>query len=228
MIRAVLFDLDGTLLHSAPDLVAALNWLRERNGLQALPLAELQNSASRGAVGLLKAGMPAADAETLEGWRLEFLARYERFSFAESELFDGVPELLAYLQERGIPWGIVTNKPKYLTVPILSAAGLSESIGCIVCGDTLEQRKPHPAPVLLACERLGVKPADTVFVGDDLRDLEAGMAAGVITCAARYGYGSGDLLKPEHQHLVARGISIESPGDLLHWLQRDREHCALP
>jgi len=228
MIRAVLFDLDGTLLHSAPDLVAALNWLRERNGLQALPLEELQNSASRGAVGLLSAGMPRADAETLETWRLEFLARYEQFSFAESELFEGVADLLGYLEEQGIPWGIVTNKPEHLAVPILSAAGLSGAIGCLVCGDTLEERKPHPAPVLLACERLNVAPADTVFVGDDLRDLEAGIAAGAITCAAMYGYGSGEFLKPEYLDLLKRGFSIEGPTDLLHWLRRDRERCAVP
>lgn len=228
MIQAVLFDLDGTLLHSAPDLVSALNWLRERNGLEALPLARLQSSAARGAVGLLKAGMPPADAETLESWRLEFLSRYEQFSFHESILFDGVPELLAYLDREDIPWGIVTNKPEYLSVPILVAAGIHGSAACLVCGDTIEQRKPHPAPVLLACERLGSPPVDTIFVGDDVFDLQAAIAAGVTPCLATYGYGSAECLKPEHRDLVARGVCIDRPGDLLQWLRRDREHHALP
>lgn len=227
MTGAVLFDLDGTLLHSAPDLVAALNWLRNRNGLKALPLEKLQSSAARGAVGLLRAGMPAADAETLEAWRLEFLERYEQYSFHESILFHGVPELLEYLDHRGIPWGVVTNKPEYLSLPILVAAGLYDQAACLVCGDTIEQRKPHPAPVLLACERLGARPADTLFVGDDLFDLQAAVAAGVTPCLATYGYGSGDCLKPEHRDLVNKGICIESPAELLRWLQRDQEQRAI-
>lgn len=219
MIRAVLFDLDGTLLDSAPDLVASLNHLRVQEGFDPLPLASIQSAASRGALGLLQAGMPPTDAETLEARRLAFLAHYEQFSFVNSSLYAGIPELLAFLRDNRTPWGIVTNKPEYLTVPVLSAAGLDDAVGCCVCGDTIAQRKPHPAPVLLACERLGVSPRETVFVGDDVRDLEAGIAAGVITCGALYGYGSGDFLKAEHALLVSRGFTIDSPADLQHWLR---------
>lgn len=221
MMRAVLFDLDGTLLHSAPDLVAALNWVRESHGLPQLPLEQMQSSAGRGALGLLQAGMPAADEATVERWRLAFLDRYEQFSFHDSTLFDGVAELLAFLERDDRPWGVVTNKPEYLTFPILEAAGLSDSVGCVVCGDTIEERKPHPAPVLLACERLGVAPADTLFVGDDVRDIEAGRAAGVATCAALYGYGSGELLKPEHAHLLNGTIDIKTPTELIDRLQSE-------
>ncbi len=219
MIRAVLFDLDGTLLDSAPDLVAALNWLRARNGLEQLSLAAMRNCAGRGAVGLLEAGMPASDPETVEAWRIEFLSRYEQHSFERSSLFEGVSELLSTLGARGIPWGIVTNKPKYLTLPIIESAGLKQSLGCLVCGDTIEQRKPHPAPVLLGCSQLEVLPEQTLFVGDDVRDLEAGRAARTMVGAAHYGYGSGDLLKPEHAHLLRQAFAISHPRDLAGLLQ---------
>lgn len=219
MIRAVLFDLDGTLLNSAPDLVGALNWLRARHGLPELAVAEMQASASRGSLKLLEAGMPPADAETLRGWRLEFLSRYEQNMFRHSSLYDGVAEVLSYLDENGLSWGIVTDKPEYLALPILSAAGLRDSAGCIVCGDSVPERKPHPAPVIAACEQLRVEVGRTLFVGDDLRDIEAGKAAGVITCAALYGYGVAELRKRENLNLVNSGIAIESPVELIPWLE---------
>jgi phosphoglycolate phosphatase len=213
-IQAVLFDLDGTLLHSAPDLVDALNWVRSQNGLEPLHDTSIQDAASHGALGLLRAGMPDTDAETLEQWRLAFLARYEKHSFDKTQFFEGVAELLEYLRAAGIPWGIVTNKPEYLTFPILNAAGLATAASCVVCGDTLAQRKPHPAPVLLACERLNVRPENTLFVGDDVRDIKAGLAAGTQTCSVLYGYGSADLLLAENVKLLNRGVSIEHPAEL--------------
>ena len=218
MIRAVLFDLDGTLLDSAPDLVAALNWLRMRHGMHALPVAQVQFAASRGAVGLLEAGMPMADPETLEGWRLEFLSRYEQCSWLDSKLYDGVEEVLAFLADTGLSCGLVTNKPEYLTHPILSAAGIGDRLGSVICGDTLEERKPHPAPVLAACEQLNVLPQESLFVGDDLRDIQAGVAAGVHTCAAMYGYGSAEMLTPENLPLIKGSIVIQKPVDLIAFL----------
>ena len=221
MIRAVLFDLDGTLLHSAPDLVAALNQVRTLHCLPEHELEAMQQYASRGAVGLLQAGMPAADPDTLELWRHAFLAHYEKNSARDSALFEGIVELLAFLDSKGVPWGIVTNKPEYLTRPVLAAFGLDRSLGCLVCGDTIDQRKPHPAPVRLACEVLGVSAADTLMVGDDVRDLQAGMAAGVKTCAVLYGYGSNEFSKAENEAFLSGAIMVESPRDLMAWLQNE-------
>ncbi|MDX1555102.1 MAG: HAD-IA family hydrolase [Xanthomonadales bacterium] len=219
MIRAILFDLDGTLLDSAPDLVATLNWLRLKNNLPELPFSEMRNCAGRGAVGLLKAGMPEVNPETLESWRLEFLDRYQQSSLERSGLFEGVRDLLGELDRCHLPWGIVTNKPEYLTIPIVEAFGLSASLGCLVCGDTLEKRKPHPAPLLLACEQLGVEPMNTLYVGDDVRDLQAGHAAHTEVCAALYGYGYEELARPEHFELLQNAIRIQHPNELTGYLE---------
>ena len=209
-IRAMLFDLDGTLLDSAPDLVGSLNEVRRLENLPPLDVAEMSRFASKGAVGLLKAGMPSADDATLESWRLEFLRHYAENSFRDSSLYEGVPELLEFLQASGIPWGIVTNKTETLTLPIIEAANLRHSISCLVCGDTLSKSKPDPAPVSLACSILDVHPEATLFVGDDVRDLEAGRAAGTQTAAVHYGYGSYEL----NDRLVAGSFQVHHPADL--------------
>ena len=189
-IRAMLFDLDGTLLDSAPDLVASLNQVRKSENLPELGVSEMSRYASHGAVGLLKAGMPPTDESRFESWRLRFLHHYAENSFNYSSLYDGVPELLEFLQYCGIPWGVVTNKIEALALPIIEAAQLRDSISCMVCGDTLSKRKPDPAPVRLACEILQIAPQDTIFIGDDIRDLAAGRAAGTLIGAVHYGYGS--------------------------------------
>jgi 2-phosphoglycolate phosphatase len=210
-IKGVLFDLDGTLLDSAPDLVGSLNWVRSTESLPPLPLSEMSQYASKGAVGLLKAGMPESNEELLESWRLRFLDHYAENSFCHSRLYDGIPELLDYLGETEIPWGIVTNKIESLTFPILEAADLQDSISCIVCGDTLKESKPHPAPVSLACGILDVEPAETLFVGDDIRDIQAGKAAGTQTAAVFYGYGSNELIGDQ----VNASLQVHHPSDLL-------------
>ena len=210
MIRAMLFDLDGTLLDSAPDLVGSLNWVRQTESLPALPLARMSPYASKGAVGLLRAGMPETDDATFESWRQRFLEHYALNSFEHSSLYAGVPELLSALQEAGIPWGVVTNKIESLTHPIIEAAGLQDSISCVVCGDTLNESKPHPAPVSLACGMVGAEPENTVFAGDDIRDIEAGKAAGTLTAAVYYGYGSHEL----EGELVESSYKIHHPSDL--------------
>ncbi len=210
-IRAVLFDLDGTLLDSAPDLVASLNWVRGTENLSPLPLSEMSQHASKGALGLLKAGMPESDEDTFETWRLKFLGHYSKNSFRHSRLYDGVPELLEYMVQAGIPWGIVTNKSESLTLPIIESADLQETISCIVCGDTLSESKPHPAPVNLACKILKVAPEETLFVGDDIRDIQAGNAAGTQTAAVHYGYGSNELTGDE----AKASLQVNHPIDLV-------------
>ena len=211
LIKAVLFDLDGTLLDSAPDLVGSLNWVRQTENLSPLPLSEMAQHASKGAVGLLKAGMPESNDQQLESRRLRFLDHYAKNSFRHSRLYDGIPELLDYLGETEIPWGIVTNKIESLTLPILEAADLQETISCVVCGDTLAESKPHPAPVSLACGMLDVAPAETLFVGDDIRDIQAGKAAGTQTAAVFYGYGSNELIGDQ----VNASLQVHHPSDLL-------------
>jgi len=212
--QAVLFDLDGTLLDSAPDLVGSLNWVRRSEGLAPLPVNDMSQYVSKGALGLLNAGMPSVDPQTLEIWKQRFLDHYAKNSYKESRLYDGVPELLDQLVSASIPWGVVTNKMESLTSPIIEAANLQSSIGCVVCGDTLEESKPHPAPVLHACQVLKVSPAVTLFVGDDIRDIQAGRAAGTDTAAIHYGYGSNELSDPN----VAASMHIYHPSDLLEFL----------
>lgn len=210
-IRAVLFDLDGTLLDSAPDLVAALNRVRESETLAPLDVAEMSRHVSRGAVGLLNAGMPATDQDTFESWRTGFLDHYAANIYRESTLYEGVQELIGFLVNSGIPWGIVTNKSEALTLPIIEAAHLKDTISCVVCGDTLGRSKPDPAPVSLACCILNVSPKNTLFVGDDTKDLAAGRAAGTQTAVVHYGYGS---CGPGDQ-LVADSFQIHHPLELI-------------
>lgn len=214
-IEAVLFDLDGTLLDSAPDLVGSLNWVRETEGLPPLPVSEMSCHVSRGVIGLLTAGMPQTGAERFESWRSRFLEHYAANSFRHSRLYDGIPDVLDVLQQEHIPWGIVTNKIESLTLPIIEAANLEETISCIVCGDTLNESKPHPAPVFLACEILAVQPGAVLFVGDDIRDIQAGNAAGTQTAAVYYGYGSHGLTGEE----VSTSLRVHHPCDLLEFIR---------
>jgi 2-phosphoglycolate phosphatase len=213
-VRAMLFDLDGTLLDSAPDLVRSLNWVRRSEGLDPLPVDTCSRHASKGAVGLLKAGMPAADPDRFESWRHLFLRHYAENSCIDSRLYDGIPELLSVLAKKGVPWGIVTNKAEYLTHPIVDALGLRSSVGSVVCGDTLPRKKPNPEPVLLACRELDVPPAEVLFVGDDVRDIQAGDAAGTQTAAVLYGYGSDEL----NGSIVAHSVPVHAPLDLVRLL----------
>ena len=218
-IRAMLFDLDGTLLDSAPDLVAALNWVRRSENLPPLPVTEMQRFASKGAVGLLKAGMPPTDGDLFESWRQRFLEHYAENSYRESVLYEGIPELLAFLGELDIPWGIVTNKLEWLTFPIVEAAKLSDTISCVVCGDTLSESKPHPAPVSLACAMVDVAPEQVLFVGDDVRDIQAGRAAGTQTAAAFYGYGSHEM----DDDFVAGSLRVHHPAELIELVRKQND-----
>ncbi|MCW7536502.1 HAD-IIIA family hydrolase [Aquabacterium sp. A7-Y] len=186
--RAVLFDLDGTLADTAPDLGGALNRLRGRRGLPALPLEQLRPVASAGARGMLAVGLGlSVDDPDYPALRDEFLAEYEAALDVDSTLFDGVPALLAALAAAGIAWGVVTNKAMRFTGPVLRGLGL-EAAAVVIAGDTTPHPKPHPEPLLEACRRLKIRPEDAIYVGDDLRDVQAARAAGMPVVAAAYGY----------------------------------------
>lgn len=186
-VRAVLFDLDGTLADTAPDLGGALNRMRERRGLAALPIAHVRPVASSGARGMLAAGLDLqAGMPDYEAAREEFLSEYEAGLDRDSVLFDGVRASLDALVERGFAWGVVTNKAERFTGRVLAGLGLAAPV--VVCGDTTAHAKPHPAPLLEACARLGVRAGEAIYVGDDLRDVQAAHAAGMPAIVAGYGY----------------------------------------
>jgi phosphoglycolate phosphatase len=194
MHEAVLFDLDGTLADTAPDLGAALNALRHEFGLPALPLAQLRPATSSGTRGLLRVGFGIEpEGEHYTQLRSRFLALYEGSLCVGTTLFEGVPALLEELETRGMRWGVVTNKPQRYTLPLLQALGLAQRAACIVSGDTTPHPKPDPAPLLHAAQQLGCACQRCVYVGDDLRDIQAGRAAEMLTVAAGYGYLGADL-----------------------------------
>jgi len=214
-VAAVLFDLDGTLADTAGDLAGALNLVRRDRGLPPLPLAGLRAQASAGARGMLQAGLGIGPDDAAFGTlRDAFLAHYERCLADTTTLFDGVAGLLDALDARGLAWGIVTNKAARFTGPVVAALGLDARARSIVSGDTTPHAKPHPAPLHHAAADLGVASARCVYVGDDLRDIVAGNAAGMATLVARWGYmGNGE----PHERWPATG-GADSPVGLLDWL----------
>lgn len=185
---AVLFDLDGTLVDTAPDMVAVLQAMQRDHGLTPVDYELGRSFVSNGAVGLLQLGFPDADDEQVEALRPEFLARYQDRLSDASNLFPGLGELVDQLDRNTRPWGVVTNKPHHLTEPLMQALDLLHRAACCVSGDTLPQRKPDPAPLHYACEIAGLEAATVIYVGDSSRDIQAGHAAGMVTIAAAYGY----------------------------------------
>lgn len=191
-LNGVLFDLDGTLVDTAPDMVAVLQDMQRNHGLEPVPYELGRANVSNGAIGLLSVGFPEARAEFNSPLHREYLERYEKRVCVDSVVFPGLEELLVALESRQIPWGIVTNKPERLTMPLLRELGLDSRSACTVSGDSLRERKPHPAPMLMACELAGFEPERTIYVGDAARDIEAGRAAGMATIAVAYGYITDD------------------------------------
>lgn len=187
--QAVLFDLDGTLIDSAPDLGAAADKMRTDRGLPSLPLSHYRPMAGAGARGMLAIafGMTPEHPEFMV-YREEFFVNYENAMTERTVIFDGVPEMIAAIVGAGLPWGVVTNKSRRFTDPLTAAMPLFASAGAIVSGDTTLHAKPHPEPLYEAARRLRVDPAGCVYVGDDERDIVAGLAAGMGTVAATYGY----------------------------------------
>ena len=216
-VRVVLFDLDGTLLDSAPDMGAATNRMRTDRGLPALPLEAYRHRAGSGARGMLDVafGM-ASEHPEYEARKDEFFANYDQCLTERTRAFDGVEELLRELAARGLQWGVVTNKSTRYTIPLARAYTLLAGAGTLISGDTTPHTKPHPAPLLEAARRIGVSPANCLYVGDDERDVIAGRAAGMGTVAANYGYLG---LNADTQGWGADAI-IDSPLDLLQLLRR--------
>jgi 2-phosphoglycolate phosphatase len=188
-VRAVLFDLDGTLLDSAPDLSAAADGMRVRRGMASKPLAEYRPHVGSGARGMLQVafGMDAQHQD-YEHYKEEFFAHYENCMTQRTRPFDGVDRLVAALLQKGVRWGVVTNKAQRFTAPITNAMDLFESASVVISGDTTPHAKPHPEPLLEAARRMSVPPAQCIYVGDDERDIRAGRSAGMGTVAACYGY----------------------------------------
>lgn len=212
---ALLLDLDGTLLDTAPDMGAALNRLRIEHGRPALPQDRIRPNVSHGAARLVKLGFPEADAQEFERLRSRFLELYAQNLAEHSCLFPGLDPLLAGLERRGTPWGIVTNKPGWLTDPLLTSLGIDRRASCVVSGDTVAERKPHPLPLLHAATLIGVEPARCVYVGDAERDIQAGRAAGMFTVVAAYGYiGDADDPSSWQADAIAR-----EPAEIDSWLQ---------
>ncbi len=217
MIQCVLFDLDGTLLDTAPDLGYALNLLRIEHRLPPITPDAYRRVASAGARGLLQLGFGLSPSDDdFEPLRQRFLAHYRLHLTRETQIFSGIDPVLRELESRSIGWGIVTNKPGWLTEPLLAEMTFHAPPGCIISGDSAPHPKPDPAPMYLACEKMGVAPARCLYVGDARRDIEAGRRAGMHTLAAKYGYiEHGD----DPQHWGADGL-IEHPGELIAWLDQ--------
>jgi N-acetyl-D-muramate 6-phosphate phosphatase len=212
--QAILFDLDGTLADTAADLAAPVNAMRAERGFPTMPLEDLRPYASMGARGLLKKGLGVEkESAEFEPLRVEFLQRYEAAMMVDTKLFDGFDGesgVLAQLKAHGIAWGVVSNKVERYVRPILQELGVAADSVCIVGGDTSGFAKPHPEPLLYGCRFAKLDPKKCVYVGDDLRDIEAGKAAGMITIAAAYGFCGAS----EPQHWGADHI-LNSPSDLL-------------
>lgn len=187
-VAAMLFDLDGTLLDTAPDMVGALNDVRAGEGLAPLPVSELRSAVNQGALGLIAAGMPHATDAQMSAWKDAFLAAYAENLSRHTAPFPGIDDVIDTLDRRRIPWGVVTNKLHRYTMPVLEGVGLAARCATIVSGDTTARSKPHPDPVQHALARVGVSAAAALYIGDAERDIASGRAAGTQTCAVRWGY----------------------------------------
>lgn len=213
--QAVLFDLDGTLADTAGDLGGALNHLRVARGLAPLPLDVLRPYASAGARGLIGVGLDIHPGHPeYDALREAFLVAYTQCLADTTALFDGMPQLLDELEARGIKWGVVTNKPHRFTIPVMDGLGLTQRAAVIISGDSTAHAKPHPLPLLTACEQIGVAPAAALYVGDDLRDIQAAQAAAMPSAAVRWGYiGHNGEIESWGADVIA-----DQPLDLLHHL----------
>ncbi len=214
-LRAVLFDLDGTLLDTAPDMAEALNRLREAEGLERLPFEHIRPLVSHGAPRLIRFAFDGPEGERYESLRGRFLDFYAGALAIHTRLFAGFERVLETVEGAGLRWGIVTNKPGWLTVPLLEQVGLAARCGCVVAGDTLAERKPHPLPLLHAAGLLGFEPRTCAYVGDAERDVQAARNAGMIPLVAGFGYLGADEDPAGWQ---AEAI-FARPEDLLDWLE---------
>ncbi len=208
---AVLFDLDGTLVDTAPDLANALNATLKHFGREPLPFEDIRPEVSHGGVALIRLGFKIEPGDThFEDYRQFLLDYYKNNLSVNSRLFDGMDELLERLESDGIPWGVVTNKPSWLTDPLMQQMGIDIRAACIVSGDTCANKKPHPEPIHHACQLAGVSAEHCWYIGDAERDIEAGNAAGCTTVTALFGYIDEDD-QPENwqaDHLISHPSEI--------------------
>ncbi len=214
-LRAVLFDMDGTLLDTAPDMVNALNALRCERELAPLPYELVRSAVSHGAARVVRLGFESVVEPEFAQLQQRFLQIYRGALSTHSRLFPGMEAVLDELDSRGLKYGIVTNKAAWLTEPLLEQLHLRSRFGCVVSGDTTAERKPHPMPLLHAAALLGVAPEACVYVGDAQRDVEAAHAAGMPALVANYGY----LRADEDSRSWGGDVYLQQPLDLLDWLR---------
>lgn len=215
MISTVLFDLDGTLIDTAPDMANALNLTLEREGRGPLTFDEIRNHVSHGSTAMIRLGFPEI-TDTSEHNRLKqtFLDIYESNLHLDSCLFPGMAAVLAYIEAQDMNWGVVTNKPAWLTNPLMDSLGLLERSATTISGDTTDQRKPHPKPMLIACEEAGSNPGACIYIGDAERDITAGKAAMMQTLIAGYGY----IDNSQQPELWGANGIIDEPREILDWI----------
>jgi N-acetyl-D-muramate 6-phosphate phosphatase len=220
----VLFDLDGTLLDTAPDMVGALSTLRAEHSLPPLPYATVRAMVSHGSARIVRTGFPQAEAEEFASLQARYLQIYRNALSNGTRLFPGMAQVLDGLAGLGLHAGIVTNKPAWLTDPLLEQLNLRSRFVCVVSGDTVAERKPHPMPLLHAAQLAGVAPGACIYVGDALRDVQAAHAAGMPVLVANYGY-----LLPEDDTTAWGGDGfLQEPVDLLQWLTQQAPQAAAP
>lgn len=214
--QAVLFDLDGTLLDTGRDMGGAMNRVLEDMGKTAIPYDRIRPVVSQGTTGLFGMSLGIApDDPAHEELRSRFLEFYEPRMCNYTTLFPGMGDVLDHLERAGLPWGVVTNKPEYLTLPLLDTLGLLDRAACVVGGDTLEKRKPHPAPLLHGCAMAGGDPGQCIYVGDAEGDIRAGRRAGMKTLVATFGYIS---VADTPESWGADGM-IDAPVEILDWIE---------
>ncbi|MBE0470568.1 MAG: phosphoglycolate phosphatase [Methyloprofundus sp.] len=215
-LSCVLFDLDGTLLNTAPDLTAALNKALENFQFPSVSVAAVTPYISYGAAVMIEQSLEKAASDNLKTEMLEWLLNYYEAHIAvHTHLFPGIPELLTALEKKGIPWGVVTNKRERMTHPLMHALGLTQRAASIICGDTTAHSKPHPEPMLTACQQIQVIPEECLYIGDAAHDISAGKAANMKTLAATYGY-----LKPDDQPQDwGADALVHHPDEISHWIK---------
>ncbi len=213
-LAAVLLDLDGTLLDTAPDMVRIANLLRAQEQLAPMPYADLRQQVSNGSAALLRAAFPGADAVRLAALQGRFLSSYREQLVVETRVFPGFEAVLSALEAHGIPWGVITNKPGWLTEPLLRELSLYERAACVLSGDSLPVSKPDPLPLLTAARRISVAAERCLYLGDALRDMQAARAANMVGLGARYGYIGAQ------EDTTAWPVTgwIDSPSELLAWV----------
>jgi 2-phosphoglycolate phosphatase len=220
VISSVFFDLDGTLADTAPDLAAALNQVLHEQGKAALSLESIRPSVSLGGNAMVKLAFSIEeDDPEFDGLKIRFLDIYQQRLHQDTHIFPGIDEVLDYLEGKNMTWGVITNKPEWLTNPVMDQLKLTQRAACIISGDTTEYSKPHPGSMLHACEVAQCDPETSLYVGDALRDIEAGRAAGMKTLTADYGYIAND----ENSDDWNADGNITRPEEIIDWLINENE-----